>query len=51
MDTSRDRLLRVTEPGCAPNDTLGRMPFPMTPDSVCAAIVGKHPAGHARPGR
>ncbi|MDY3810972.1 glycerol dehydrogenase [Desulfovibrio porci] len=50
-DTSRDRLMRVAELACAPNDTLGNMPFPVTPASVCAAIVGADALGRARAGR
>lgn len=50
-DTSRDRLMRVAELACAPNDTLSNMPFPVTPASVCAAIVGADALGRARAGR
>lgn len=50
-DVSRSRLMRVAELACAPDDTLGNMPFPVTPASVCAAIIGADALGRAHKGR
>ena len=37
-DTSREHLLPVGEAACADNDTMGNMPFPVTPDDVVDAM-------------
>lgn len=33
------RLMQVAEASCAPHDTMGNMPFPVTPKDVAAAIL------------
>ncbi|MEJ8734693.1 glycerol dehydrogenase [Mediterraneibacter sp. ICN-202921] len=37
-EVTDEKLMQVAEAACAENDTLHNMPFPVTPDSVCAAI-------------
>lgn len=46
-DASHDRLMKVAEIAAAPGDTLGNMPFAVTPESVCAAIAAADALGHA----
>lgn len=46
-DKSPERLMKVAEIAAGPGDTLGNMPFAVTPESVCAAILAADALGHA----
>lgn len=37
--------MKVAEAACAPGDTMGNMPFEVTPDMVCEAILGADALG------
>ena len=39
QDVTMDKVMAVAEAACAPTDTLHNMPFPVTPQSVAAAIL------------
>ena len=43
---TRDRALLVAETACAPGDTMGNMPFDVTPEMVADAILGADALGH-----
>ena len=45
-DVSREKLMRVAEAACAPTDTMGNMPFEVTPDMVADAIIAADALGH-----
>ena len=45
-DVSREKLMRVAEAACAPEDTMGNMPFDVTPEMVADAIAGADALGH-----
>jgi glycerol dehydrogenase len=42
------RLKEVAAIACAPGDTAGNMPFAVTPDTLCAAIIAADALGRAR---
>ena len=44
-DTSRERIMAVAESACAPSDTMGNMPFTVTPSMVCDAILAADALG------
>lgn len=41
-----DELMKVAELACGPNDTMGNMPFAVTPQMVCDAIIAVDGFGH-----
>lgn len=41
-----DELIKVAELACGPNDTMGNMPFAVTPQMVCDAIIAADRLGH-----
>ncbi len=45
-DTSRERIMAVAKAACAPGDTMGNMPFTVTPTMVCDAILAADALGH-----
>lgn len=45
-EVNREQLLKVAELACAPNDTMGNMPFAVTPQMVCDAIIAADAMGH-----
>lgn len=45
-DISRERIMAVAESACAPTDTMGNMPFAVTPQMVCDAILAADALGH-----
>lgn len=44
-DVSPERIQAVAEVACAPTDTMGNMPFEVTPDMVAQAIMGADALG------
>lgn len=44
-DASEEQLMEVAKMACAENDTLHNMPFPVTPETVYAAILGADQLG------
>lgn len=38
-EIKKDELMQVAELACGPNDTMGNMPFAVTPQMVCDAII------------
>lgn len=38
-EVTRDKLMAVAELACAEGDTMGNMPFPVTEEDVCAAML------------
>ena len=44
-DASEEQLMEVAKLACAENDTLHNMPFPVTPETVYAAILGADQLG------
>lgn len=38
-DVTADKIMAVAKLACAENDTMGNMPFPVTAEDVCAAIL------------
>ena len=45
-DISRERIMAVAESACAPTDTMGNMPFAVTPQMVCDASLAADALGH-----
>ena len=45
-EVTREKALLVAEAACAPSDTMGNMPFEVTPDMVADAILGADALGH-----
>lgn len=45
-DKGYDRVLEVAKLACAPNDTLGNMPFAVTPELVANAMLAADAYGH-----
>ncbi|MGI6499085.1 MAG: glycerol dehydrogenase [Oscillospiraceae bacterium] len=45
QEVSRKKLMAVAEAACAPEDTMGNMPFPVTPDMVCDAMLAADALG------
>lgn len=45
QEVNREQLMKVAELACAPNDTMGNMPFAVTPQMVCDAIIGADALG------
>lgn len=45
-ELTRDKALLVAEAACAPTDTMGNMPFEVTPDMVADAILAADALGH-----
>lgn len=45
-DKSYERVLEVAKLACAPNDTLGNMPFAVTPELVANAMLAADAYGH-----
>lgn len=45
-DVARERIMAVADAACAPTDTMGNMPFSVTPDMVCDAILAADALGH-----
>lgn len=41
-----DELMKVAELACSPNDTMGNMPFAVTPKMVCDAIIATDRLGY-----
>ena len=37
-EATDEKLMAVASAACAENDTLHNMPFPITPEKVCAAL-------------
>ena len=46
-DTSWERVLEVAKLACAPTDTLGNMPFEVTPEKVASAMLAADAYGRA----
>ncbi len=46
-DASYERVLEVAKLACSPNDTLGNMPFEVTPEKVANAILAADALGRA----
>ncbi len=46
-DASYERVLEVAKLACAPTDTLGNMPFEVTPEKVAAAMLAADAYGRA----
>lgn len=44
-DISRERIMAVAEAACAPTDTMGNLPFAVTPNMVCDAILAADALG------
>jgi len=44
-DVTREELFAVAEAACAPTDTMGNMPFPVTPEMVVDALLGADAIG------
>ena len=44
-EVTREKVMRVAESACAPGDTMGNMPFDVTPEMVCEAILGADAIG------
>ena len=44
-ETSPERIVEAAKLACAPEDTMGNMPFEVTPDDVYAAIMGADALG------
>ena len=45
-ELTREKALAVAEAACAPGDTMGNMPFEVTPEMVADAILGADAIGH-----
>ena len=45
-EVTREKVMPVAEAACAPGDTMGNMPFDVTPDMVADAILGADALGH-----
>lgn len=45
-EVTREKVMPVAEAACAPGDTMGNMPFDVTPDMVADAIIGADALGH-----
>lgn len=45
-DVTREKVMTVATAACAEGDTMGNMPFEVTPDMVCEAILGADAIGH-----
>ncbi len=45
-DVTREKAMVVAEAACAPTDTMGNMPFEVTPDMVADAILAADALGH-----
>lgn len=46
IEIKQDEILHVAEAACSPNDTMGNMPFAVTPQMVCDAIIAADKLGH-----
>ena len=44
-NVTREELFAVAEAACAPTDTMGNMPFPVTPEMVVDALLGADAIG------
>ena len=42
---TRERIMAVAEAACAPTDTMGNLPFAVTPNMVCDAILAADALG------
>ena len=47
-DVSREHILPAAQAACAPNDTIGNLPCPVTPDLVCDAMLKVDAMGRER---
>jgi glycerol dehydrogenase len=45
VDVTREKVMAVATAACAEGDTMGNMPFEVTPDMVCEAILGADALG------
>ena len=45
-ELTREKAMAVAEAACAPGDTMGNMPFEVTPEMVADAILGADAIGH-----
>lgn len=45
-EVTREKVMKVAEAACAPGDTMGNMPFAVTPEMVADAILGADALGH-----
>lgn len=45
-DVTREKIMKVATAACAEGDTMGNMPFEVTPEMVCEAILGADALGH-----
>lgn len=45
-EIKKDEIMKVAELACGPNDTMGCMPFAVTPKMVCDAIIATDALGH-----
>ena len=47
QEVSREKLMPAAAAACAPEDTMGNMPFPVTPDMVCDAMLAADAMGRS----
>lgn len=45
-EVTREKVMTVAKAACAPDDTMGNMPFEVTPEMVADAIIGADALGH-----
>ena len=45
-EVTREKAMIVAKAACAPDDTMGNMPFDVTPEMVADAILGADALGH-----
>jgi glycerol dehydrogenase len=46
-ELTREKAMAVAKTACAENDTMGNMPFTVTPEAVCDAIITADAYGHS----
>ena len=44
-EVTPEKAMKVAEAACAPNDTIGNLPFTVTPQMVCNAILEANALG------
>ena len=49
-EVTREKVMKVAEAACDPSDTMGNMPFDVTPEMVCEAILGADALGRTYAG-
>jgi glycerol dehydrogenase len=46
-ELTREKAMAVAKTACAENDTMGNMPFTVTPEAICDAIITADAYGHS----